>query len=69
MVSSMRLRNSGRKWALSAVVDLLLHALVADGRIGGGEAEVGLAEILGPEVRGHDQHRVAEVDGPALASR
>ena len=51
---------------LQRVVDLLLHALVADRLVGLAEAHVGLAEILGAEVRRHDQHRVAEVDRPTL---
>ena len=67
MTSSMRLRNSGRKCVFERVHDLVLHPLVAHRRVGGGEADVGLAQVLGAEVRRHDQHRVAEVDRAALA--
>ena len=57
----------GAEVLLERLVDLLLHPLVADGLVGLGEAEVGLAQITGAEVRGHDQHGVAEVDRTALA--
>ena len=57
----------GPEVVLQRLVDLLLHALVAHGGVVAGEADVGLAEILGAEVRRHDQHGVAEVDRAALA--
>src|SRR4051812_1481860 len=57
----------GPEVLLQRVVDLLLHLLVGDGLVGLAEAHVRLAEILGAEVRGHDQHGVAEVHRTALA--
>ena len=57
----------GPEVLLQRLVDLLLHLLVADGLVGLAEADAGLAQILGAEVGGHDQHGVAEVDRAALA--
>ena len=57
----------GPEVLLQRVVDLLLHPLVAHRLVGLGEADVGLAQVGGAEVRRHDQHGVAEVDRAALA--
>src|SRR5579885_1607778 len=51
---------------LEGVVDLLLHLLVGDGLVGLAEAHRRLAEVGGAQVRGHDQHGVAEVDRAPL---
>ena len=63
MISSTRLRNSGRKCEPSVVGDLALHLLV------GGVAAAGAAGRDGraADVAGHDDDRVLEVHGPALA--
>ena len=52
--------------SLQRVVHLLLHLRVVDRLVAGTEADRRLAQILGAEVRGHDQHGVAEVDRPTL---
>ena len=70
MMSSMRLRNSGRKCCLSSSCDLLLHPLVVAGVVGRrGEAELRdrLRDVARAEVGGQDQHGVLEVHDAALA--
>ena len=51
---------------LQGILHLGLHALVADGRVSLGEAQVGLTQVGRTEVRGHDQDGVAEVHGATL---
>ena len=60
MISSSRLRNSGRKWLLHHIHHLVAHhidiLILA-------EAD----QIFGAEVRRHHDERVAEIDRAALA--
>ena len=59
MISSTRLRNSGRKCAAHHRHHLVAHRV----RV----LPLGLVdEVLGAEVRGHDDQRVAEIDRAAL---
>ena len=57
----------GTEVVLQRVHDLVAHTRVAHGFVGLGESDVGLAQILGAEVRRHDDDGVAEVDRTALA--
>ena len=66
MMSSIRLRNSGRKCRLSSSWTRLLHLVVGQRLVGAGEPERGLLQVGGPEVRGHDDHGVLEVDRATL---
>ena len=67
MISSTRLRNSGRKCCLSSSRDLRLHPLVGAAVARLLEAEVlTLGDVAGAEVGGHDDDGVLEVDHPAL---
>ena len=52
--------------SLQRVVDLFLHLLVVDRLVAGSETDRGLPQIGRTEVRGHDQHGVAEVDRATL---
>ena len=52
---------------LERLVDLCLHPLVTHCFVVLGEAQVRLAQVTSTEVRGHDQHRVAEVNRTTLA--
>ena len=60
MISSSRLRNSGRKWRADDLHDLRLDLL---GRL----ILAQRGEILRAEVRGQDDDRVREIDRAALA--
>ena len=65
MISSMRFRNSGRKVSLQAFVDLLAR-LAQSIRSPSRRKPIVPAQILGADVRGHDDHGVAEIDRVAL---
>src|SRR5690554_487561 len=56
----------GPEVLLERLVDLLLHLFVRDRLVGPTEAQARLAQVGRAEVRGHDQHGVAEVDRAAL---
>ncbi len=69
MISSMRLRNSGRKVPLSAfsILSWVSWSSSVSPYAAGSPACRTLAHELGAQVGGHDQHGVAEVDHAALA--
>ncbi len=69
MTSSMRLRNSGRKTFLSSPMTRELHVVVGHALVlvADREAQRRVArDLRGPDVRGHDHDRVAEVHRAAL---
>jgi len=56
----------GPEVLLERLVDLLAHLLVGDRLVGLGEADGGLPQIGGAEVRRHDDDGVLEVDRATL---
>ena len=66
ITSSIAVEELGPEVLLQGLVDLCAHLVVADGLVGLGEPDRGLAQVGGPQVGRHDYDRVLEVDSAAL---